>query len=313
MATNLDIADRKVAVAASANAATSPWAGIAEHQVRLNGYDINYIDEGEGDPIIFTHNGGGFWQSWVHQIRHFSKTHRVLALDWPGFGESSDLKGPITVDLLAGILDAFIERLGLRDVVLVGNCIGASAAIRYQNQHSERVRGMVLMNICPGTRMIRFPPVRGILFGLPESGFKRGLKRLFKFIATRRIVARQFPAILFGGSTPTTDPLWVKYVAKFKQDRQNNARINLLFSVNTFTLKDFIRPTDMVKHALLIWGAKNRVAPLQRHAYFHQEACGIGHMDVVPDAGHLTMYEAPDRVNALIEGYIAELPAAASS
>lgn len=280
---------------------------VREESVRLLGYDINYVDEGQGDVIVFLHNGGGFWQSWVNQIREFSKTNRVLALDWPGFGESSGLDEPLTVDLTAGVLEAFVDHLGLNDIVLVGNCIGASTAIRYQNMHPEQIRGLVVMNICPGARMVKLGLMRRLLFGTREGRFKSGFRRFLKFVATRRLVARQFPGILFGGKIANDDPLWVKYVAKFKEDRQNESRINLLFAVNSFTLRDFIQNDDAISNSLLIWGRDNRVAPLESQGYYHQQVCQIERMEIVPDAGHLTMYESPARVNELIRQHLASL------
>lgn len=280
---------------------------VQEKRVRLRGYDINYVDEGHGDVIIFLHNGGGFWQSWVNQIREFSTTNRVLALDWPGFGKSSGLDEPITVDLTTGVLEAFVDHLELENVILVGNCIGASTAIRFQNMHPGNVRGLVIMNICPGTRMVKLGLMRRLLFGIREGRFKSGFRRFLKFVATRRIVARQFPGILFGGKIGNDDPLWVKYVAKFKEARQNESRINLLFAVNSFTLKDFIQNNEAISNALLIWGRDNRVAPLKSQGYYHQQICRIERMEIVPDAGHLTMYEAPARVNELIRRHMASL------
>ena len=280
---------------------------VLEKSVRLRGYDINYVDEGQGDVIIFLHNGGGFWQSWVNQIRAFSTTNRVLALDWPGFGKSSGLDEPITVDLTAGVLEAFVDHLGLSNIVLVGNCIGASTAIRFQNMHPENVRGLVIMNICPGSRMVKLGLMRRLLFGTRDGRFKSGFRRFLKFVATRRIVARQFPGILFGGKIGIDDPLWIKYVAKFKEDRQNESRINLLFSVNSFTLKDFIQNDEAISNSLLIWGRNNRVAPLKSQGYYHQQVCQIERMEIVPDTGHLTMYEAPVRVNELIRRHLASL------
>ncbi len=313
MAANLDIAETGTLPATASAGATRGLANFKEHQISLLGYDINYVDEGQGDVMLFFHNGGGFWQSWSQQLRHFAKTHRVLALDWPGFGESTGVDEPITVDFVAKIADAFVEALHLSNIVVVGNCIGASAAIRYQNLHPDKVRGLVLMNICPGIRMVKLPIGRFLLFRLRDGGFKRGLRRVVKFIATRRIVARQFPGILFGGPIAKDDPLWVKYVGKFKEDRQNEFRINLLFSVDHFTLQDFIQQNDTVRGALLIWGRDNRVAPLKTQGYFHQQVCGIEHMEMVPGAGHLTMYEAPETVNGLIEDYLGKLPATAAS
>jgi pimeloyl-ACP methyl ester carboxylesterase len=280
---------------------------VQEESVRLLGYDINYVDEGQGDVIVFLHNGGGFWQIWVNQIREFSKTNRVLALDWPGFGNSSGLAEPLTVDLTASVLEAFVEHFGLSDIILVGNCIGASTAIRYQNKHPEKIRGLVVMNICPGARMVKLGLMRRLLFGTREGRFKSEFQRFLKFVATRRLVARQFPGILFGGKLAKDDPLWVKYVAKFKEDRQNESRIHLLFAVNSFTLKDFIQNDDAISNSLLIWGRNNRVAPLKSPGYYHQQVCQIERIEIVPDTGHLTMYEAPARVNELIRQHMASL------
>ena len=295
--------DIERAVPSASLTAPLPWAGIEERQLDVLGCQINYIDEGSGEAIIFLHNGGGFWQIWSHQIRHFSRTHQVLAFDWPGFGESTMGNEPLTVDFAARILAAFVEAVGIDRFVLVGNCIGASTAIRYQNQHPDAVAKLVIMNICPGIRLIRFPPMRPVLFKTGKR-FREGLGRVMKAIATSRIAARQFPGILFGKTIAKQDPLYQKYVAKFREDRINDSRMKLLFSVNSFTLADFIRDNDTIRNALLIWGRDNRVASLKGQGLYHQRLCQIDHMEVIPDSGHLTMYEAPDRVNQLIEQYI---------
>ena len=49
---------------------------------------VNYVEVGEGEPLLLVHGLGGCWQSWLENIPHFARTHRVIAPDLPGFGDS---------------------------------------------------------------------------------------------------------------------------------------------------------------------------------------------------------------------------------
>ena len=50
--------------------------------------EVNYVELGEGEPLLLVHGLGGCWQSWLENIPHFARRRRVIALDLPGFGES---------------------------------------------------------------------------------------------------------------------------------------------------------------------------------------------------------------------------------
>ena len=303
---NVEIADRSTKEPTAELAKRAPWSTLEERTINILGCNINYIDVGSGEVVVFLHNGGGFWQVWWHQIKHFAETHRVLAFDWPGFGESGDIGEPLTVDSAARTLDAFTDALALHDIILIGNCIGAAVAIRYQNLHPAKVRALVPMNICPGRRIVRFRPMRTLLYNLEFAVLRKGLRRLAKFVAERPRVARRFPGVLFGGPISGDDPLFVKYSDKMREDRQTESRVRLLFSSSSFTLKNFIQNNELVRSALLMWGRDNKVAPLKRQGYFHQGVCEIERIEIIPNAGHLAMYEAPDRVTQLIEDYISK-------
>lgn len=309
-------------------------ASVAEKSVQLLGYDINYIDEGNSDEgaeiLVFLHNGGGFWQIWVHQVRFFAPQYRVVAFDFPGFGASSgvDDSVPLSLDLTTDVVAAFVEALELDRFVLVGNCIGGSTALRYQNLHPDRVRGMVVMNLCPGERIVP-APLRWLVFGLPEGGFLRKvLGSILTFVSNLPIVMRlYFPSVLFGEETSDDDPLWQKvrrfceltryshnhsfkkkYVENYKEEKVEASRINLLFAVGSYTLEDFLVPNGFTRSSLLIWGSSNRVAPLETEGFYHKEVGQFDRMEIVSSAGHLTMYEAPDLVNELILESISNLP-----
>src|SRR3954447_16725940 len=57
-------------------------------RVKLPGSEVNYVEMGEGEPIVFVHGLSGCWQNWLENLPHFARGHRVIALDLPGFGGS---------------------------------------------------------------------------------------------------------------------------------------------------------------------------------------------------------------------------------
>ncbi|MDP5170989.1 MAG: alpha/beta hydrolase [Bacteroidia bacterium] len=278
-----------------------------EHLIRLGKYDINYVDEGEGEVMLFLHNGGGFWQIWEHQLRYFSQTHRVIALDWVGFGESSVAEEPQTLALYEQVLQSFVNALALPSFFLVGNCIGASVALSYWQTHPDRVRAMVLMNICPGERMIRIPLVRRFLLGPAKEGrLRRTVEAIFRLSLQLPIVKARFPRILFGPTYSPTHSLAQHYLAKYKQARQTAGRLNLLFALRSFTLSSFLRSPLPSGLAIMIWGVNNQVVSLQREANHHLDLLGIKEMSNIAAGGHLCMYEFPVQINHLIEQHIQE-------
>jgi 4,5:9,10-diseco-3-hydroxy-5,9,17-trioxoandrosta-1(10),2-diene-4-oate hydrolase len=120
----------------------------------VDGVTLAFDDVGSGPPVVCLHAIGHGASDFRALGRRLADRHRVIALDWPEHGHSSDDPHPPCAEryetMLAGLLDA----LGLDQVVLVGNSIGGAAALRYAAAHPERVRGLVLENpggLDPGT------------------------------------------------------------------------------------------------------------------------------------------------------------------
>lgn len=277
---------------------------MKERIVNCLGIDINYVDSGNGNALVFIHNGGGFWQIWTRQIEYFSSFYRVIALDLPGFGESTESNRPYTLDFNVSIFREFIEKLNITELILIGNCIGATIAIRYKMLFPERVRKLVLMNICPGERLIRPAFMRFLLFGIENELIQRNLKRLLIFAFSKTPAKNKFPAVLFNKNPDKTNPIYQKYVDKFKEPKQSRSRLNLLFAVNTYTLKNIIKDNSLSKDTLLLWGGQNQVSVYPREAVWHQHLCGLERMIIIENSGHLLMYESPEITNQLIETYL---------
>ncbi len=277
---------------------------VTEHKIRLDGLDINYVSGGSGQPMIFLHNGGGFWHSWEYQIRYFTEAYHVYALDWPGFGESDKPEGNITLDLLTKTLQSFIDEKALTHLILIGNCIGGSVALNYSLHHPDKVSKLLIFNICPGNLVVRSPIMRRYLMylnGRPKS--KKIFGSILQFGATKTPIKYQFPKILFGKNPPRESSLFRRYVEKFKSEKQSQARIQLLFAADTFNLDRYYNPENTPDH-LLIWGTENQVTSWEKHGVLHKNLLQSKEFELVPNAGHLCMYEAPETVNSIIERYL---------
>ena len=72
---------------------------IKEDVFISHGLRINYASGGAGPPMLFLHNGSGFWQSWQHQLNYFSEWYSVYAIDWPGCGGSDYPEGGLNMKL----------------------------------------------------------------------------------------------------------------------------------------------------------------------------------------------------------------------
>lgn len=274
---------------------------LKEKRIDCQGIPTNYIDTGEGEPIVFIHNGGGFLQIWMKQIEYFQTKNRVIALDLPGFGLSGESSEEYSLMFYTRFLGAFLEKLDLKAVNLVGNCIGASIAINYKQENPGKVKSLTLMNICPGERLVRLKAIRYLLFRVRSNRIKKITGSLLKFFVTRTPLKNNFPRILFRDEPDRESVLFRIYEDKFKESRQTRSRVKLLLASDSFTLKSFLNNSSVTKDAMLLWGEENKVAGLKREGFYHRDMCGIKDFRIIKKSGHLLMYESPEETNRLIE------------
>ena len=91
-------------------------------------FTLNYIEEGEGFPLVLIHGLAGDHRAWLPQIAAFKDRHRVIAFDNPGSGDSSDVDGPVTTEELARASLALMEHLGIDQAHVLGRSMGGAIA-----------------------------------------------------------------------------------------------------------------------------------------------------------------------------------------
>jgi len=110
---------------------------------------IVYHVSGDGDPLVFLHDlfPGAASYEWSKVYPHFAATHRVLAPDWIGFGESERPDRPLRAEDYAHSLHEFCRATcGGRRPVIVASGIGAALASQAAAQHPEFCARLILFH-----------------------------------------------------------------------------------------------------------------------------------------------------------------------
>ncbi|MEM6468844.1 MAG: haloalkane dehalogenase [Planctomycetota bacterium] len=109
------------------------------------GSKIHYIDEGEGETILFIHGNPTCNYLWRNVIPHLSGQARCIAPDLIGMGKSDK------PDIRYGFFDSyrylssFIDQLQLKNVTLVLHDWGSGLGFHYANENRDNIRAMAFM------------------------------------------------------------------------------------------------------------------------------------------------------------------------
>jgi len=116
----------------------SKWVEIENHK-------IHYVDEGQGQVLLFSHAALGSSFMFRRFIQILSKNHRCIALDYPGFGLSEGkAECEYTVASQCRILGLFIGRLRLEDIIALGHDTGGPSLFKVATDYPELFRGLIL-------------------------------------------------------------------------------------------------------------------------------------------------------------------------
>ncbi|WP_299733947.1 haloalkane dehalogenase [uncultured Tateyamaria sp.] len=113
--------------------------------VEVNGSQMAYVDEGNGPVVLFLHGNPTSSYLWRNIIPFVSDTHRAIAPDLIGMGDSDKPDIDYTFADHAEYLDDFIEALGLQDITLVIHDWGSVLGMRYARLNESNVKAVAFM------------------------------------------------------------------------------------------------------------------------------------------------------------------------
>lgn len=145
--------DKPTSATPSANSVERPgWLEpthypFAPHHVAHSDGVLHYVDEGSGSPLVMTHGTPTWSYLYRHYIRDLSPNYRCLALDNLGFGLSDKPAGAdYTPEAHAKRFAAWVDALGLRDIVLFVHDFGGPIGLYYALHYPDNVRALVISN-----------------------------------------------------------------------------------------------------------------------------------------------------------------------
>lgn len=117
---------------------------VTDRRLDVGGVATAVLVGGEGPPVVFLQCEHPF--VWLRVIPDLVKTHRVVAPDLPGLGETELPAGHYDLDTAMGWLGALVERTCDTPPVLVAKGPAGTIAARFAAHHGDRLAGLVLVD-----------------------------------------------------------------------------------------------------------------------------------------------------------------------
>ncbi len=265
-----------------------------------DGTQIYFKDWGKGQPVVFCHGWPLSSDSWGSQMFFLaSKGYRCIAHDRRGHGRSSQPSEGNEMNTYADDLAALIEKLDLKNIVLIGFSTGGGEVARYIGRHgTKRVAKAVLVSsVTP--LMLKTPANPG---GLPIEVFD-GLRA--DFLADRSQFFRNVASGPFFGfnrpgakiSQGMIDSWWMQGMMS---GHKNTYECIKAFSETDCTedLKKFDVPT------LVIHGDDDQIVPIDITGRASAKIVKNAKLIVYPGAPHGLTDTHKDKLNADLLAFI---------
>jgi non-heme chloroperoxidase len=258
-----------------------------------DGTEIYYKDWGSGQPVIFSHGWPLDADMWEYQM-HFlaERGYRAIAYDRRGFGRSSQPWDGYNYDTFADDLSLLIDRLDLKDVVLVGFSMGGGDVARYIGRHgSSRVAKAVLLSAVTPLFITTQNHPQGVDRSVFD-GIKAGI------LADRPQFLDDFGALFYGtnreGSKVSkgmlTQTLSIALLASIK------ATVDCVTAFSETDFYDDLKKFDVP--TLVVHGDDDQVVPFEATGKLAAAAIAGSQLKVYKGAPHATAYTHKDQFNA---------------
>ncbi len=174
-----------------------------------------------------------------------------------------------------------------RDLVLVGYTLGASIALQYGLDYPDEVKGLVIMTVAAGPKT-RAPGTYDMRLRAAED----------PKVYEEEWIAFQRRAMKF------VEPELRERLIERHRQVGPMSQYHDLMTIDAFDVRD--RIATLEPKLLLLRGMDDPGKPPEYEKDIHEAVPGSRYVKL-EDAGHFPPTEAPDRVNALIEEFLAEL------
>lgn len=285
---------------------THHWLDTREYPFRshyfpVNGHRLHYIDEGQGETILFVHGT----PSWSFDYRNVIKTlrphFRCVAIDHIGFGLSDKPEQyDYSTQNHSRTLEQFVLEKELEHVTLVVHDFGGPIGMNFAIRHPEKVKNLVVLNSWLWS--CKEDPDFVKLSRVLKSPLLPFLYRYLNF-SPGFLLPRSF------GDHKLSKHLRKQYTKPFADKTQRNG--TLAFAQSLLNDQDWFeelwnqRQVIADKPALFIWGMKD---PLVTPKYLDKFVAGFEHSAAIrlETSGHFPQEEQPEITAQAIHDFLGD-------
>lgn len=265
--------------------------------VTLAGARVVCREAGAGEPVLLLHGYPQSHHCWRGQFEQLATTHRVIAPDWLGWGDSErSLRLAPEYGAEVQRIGLLADALGLGDFNLFAHDYGGFLGLGFVIRQPRRVRRFAILNsrahrsftpafyrqMALQCFMARRPLLRGLLGALPVAAMHRRVLR--RYVHMNCFTAAELDRYVGWMDTPEGRRWWVHFFAHYEVP----PRPELTAGLATIRCP-----------AAVIWGARD---PYLSPAIAEELVAGIAgaRLTLLADADHYVMEEKPAEVLAAL-------------
>ena len=249
--------------------------------VNIDGLNIEYITEGEGQPVLLLHGWGSSFDVYRGIINTLKNRCRLFAVNFPGCGESDTMDTPWSLDDYCHFVLKFMAAVGISDPILIGHSHGGRVILKMAADGMVNPPKIVLLDSA------------GLI---PKKSTKQKL-RAKSFKAIKRVLSLP---VIKNHSEPLLDKARKHYGSADYNAAPEVLRKTLVSLVNT-DLRDIIH--NIKCPTLLIWGENDTATPLSDAKIIESLIPDSG-LCVIKGTGHYSFCEQPYQAHAILNSFI---------
>jgi len=256
---------------------------------------VGQAGQGHAEAVLLIHGlGNHAHRDWQPAIEPLARRFHVIAVDLPGFGDSSPLPGAYSFAALDSVLTQLLSQLGVDQVDLVGHSLGGAVALHFAHQHADQVGRLVLVDAAGILLRVVYAQQLARI-NARAVGIER-IDRFFSDLDQR--IGGVSKAVMSGADSRFDLSRWLidnplARNALIGRYTQLDAAFGLIEHDFSAAIRETGAPTT------LIWGRDDPVAPL-RIGELLAARMPDARLTVLDGVGHTPMSDSPAAFTALL-------------
>lgn len=254
------------------------------------GPELNYIQNSLGrvyyrvngaehaTSIVMVHGLAGDSRFFHNQMKYFSSSYKVISVDLPGHGRSSEFQER-TLESYSSSIDEIILNEQLESYILMGHSMGGGICLDHYSRNRKNIRAMVLVSTAAVL------PIDSAFINNAEKNFQEF------FI--------NFLGIIFSKKAGIFILAAKKQITPFEQD----VIINDLKICSRMNYEAVLETIDIP--VLLIANSSDGIIPCSLTEKMHSKIRGSSFI-AFDENGHIPFFESHEKFNSSVETFLNE-------